>query len=211
MAFQVGETVVHPHYGAGMITEIQERHSLGPPKRYYSIELLGDPQTTVMVALDREESVGLRRPIPKGRLSRLWHILRAKPEILPAEHKERYAVLEGKLEEGNTFQVAEVVRDLAWRQEEKRQLTRIGKKLYETGLGFLASERYLSQKGSAASIITLSTAHPGKFLEIVEKATGRKPDLPERLKAVMDLPKQSTLIENTLAALSRVLLERFGQ
>ena len=51
MTFQVGDTVIHPHYGAGVITEIQERHSLGPSKQYYSIELLGDSQTTVMVAL----------------------------------------------------------------------------------------------------------------------------------------------------------------
>lgn len=140
MTFQVGETVVHPNYGAGVITEIQERRSLGPGKRYYSIELLGDPQTTVMVPLGQEESVGLRQPIPKARLGRLWRILRAEPQALPEEHKERYAVIEGKLQEGDVFQIAEVVRDLAWRREEKRTLTKVGKRLYETGLGFLASE-----------------------------------------------------------------------
>jgi CarD family transcriptional regulator len=140
MTFQVGETVVHPHYGAGVITEIQERHSLGPRKRYYSIELLGDARTTVMVPLDKEESVGLRLPISKARLSRLWRILRGKPEALPDEHKERYAVIESKLEEGDLFQIAEAVRDLAWRREEKRALTKVGGRLYETGLGFIASE-----------------------------------------------------------------------
>jgi len=140
MTFQVGETVVHPHYGAGVITEIQERHSLGPTKRYYSIELLGDARTTVMVPLDREKSVGLRAPIAKARLGRLWRILRGKPEALPDEYKERYAVIEGKLQEGDLFQIAEAVRDLAWRREEKRALTRVGGRLYETGLGFIASE-----------------------------------------------------------------------
>jgi CarD family transcriptional regulator len=140
MTFQIGETVIHPNYGAGVITEIQERHSLGPSKRYYSIELLGDPQTTVMVPLGKEESVGLRPPISKARLSRLWRILRGEPEVLPEEHKKRYAVIEGKLEEGDVFQIAEAVRDLAWRREEKRNLTKVGMRLYETGLGFLASE-----------------------------------------------------------------------
>jgi CarD family transcriptional regulator len=140
MTFQVGEPVVHPNYGAGVITEIQERRSLGPSKRYYSIELLGDPQTTVMVPLGKEESVGLRQPIPKARLDRLWRILRARPEALPEEHKKRYALIEGKLEEGDVFQIAEAVRDLAWRREEKRSLTKVGMRLYETGLGFIASE-----------------------------------------------------------------------
>jgi len=140
MTFQVGETVVHPDYGAGVITEIQERHSLGPSKRYYSIELLGDSQTTVMVALGKEESVGLRKPISRAKLSHLWSILREEPEALPDEHKTRYAVLEGKLQEGDVFQIAEVVRDLAWRREEKHSLTKVGMRLYETSLGFLASE-----------------------------------------------------------------------
>jgi CarD family transcriptional regulator len=140
MTFQVGETVIHPHYGAGVITEIQERHSLGPTRRYYSIRLLKDSQTTVMVALGKEESVGLRQPISKARLGRLWRILRGEPEALPDEHKERYAVLQDKLQEGDAFQIAEVVRDLAWRREQKRSLTKVGKRLFETGLGFLASE-----------------------------------------------------------------------
>ena len=140
MTFQVGQTVVHPDYGAGVITEIQERHSLGPSKRYYSIELLGDPRTTVMVALDNEVSLGLRQPIPKARLSRLWRILRGEPQILPDAHKERYAVIEGKFHEGNVFQIAEAVRDLAWRRDAKSHLTQVGRRLYETGLGFLASE-----------------------------------------------------------------------
>ena len=133
MTFQVGETVVHPDYGAGVITEIQERRSLGPSKRYYSIELLGDPRTTVMVALDREVSVGLRQPIPKTRLSRLWRILRAEPAVLPDEHKERYAVIEGKLEEGDIFQITEAVRDLAWRREEKHNLTTVGGRCQPSG------------------------------------------------------------------------------
>jgi CarD family transcriptional regulator len=140
MTFQVGDTVVHPNYGAGVITEIQERHSLGPSRRYYSIQLIGDEQTTVMVPLGKEESVGLRQPIPRDRLSQLWGILCKEPEALPEEHKARYALIEGKLQEGNAYQIAEAVRDLAWRREEKNKLTKVGKRLYETGLGFLASE-----------------------------------------------------------------------
>jgi RNA polymerase-interacting CarD/CdnL/TRCF family regulator len=85
-----------------------------------------------MVPLSKAESVGLRQPIPKVRLSRLWRILRGKPEALPDRHKERYALIEGKLHEGD--------RDLAWRREEKRTLTRAGARLYETGPGFIASE-----------------------------------------------------------------------
>jgi RNA polymerase-interacting CarD/CdnL/TRCF family regulator len=73
-------------------------------------------------------------------VNRLWRILRAKPDELPTDHKARYAVIEEKLQDGDFFQIAEVVRDLAWRREEKRRLTTVGKRLYDTGMGFLAAE-----------------------------------------------------------------------
>lgn len=140
MTFHVRDAVVHPNYGTGVITEIKERHILGQGKRYYSIDLLGEPGTTVMVPVGKEERVGLRRPITQKGLNRVWRILRAKPEDLPSDHKERYALIQEKLQEGDAFQIAEAVRDLAWRREEKRHLTTVGKRLYETGLVFLASE-----------------------------------------------------------------------
>lgn len=140
MAFHVKDAVVHPNYGTGVITEIRERHVLGQGKRYYSIDLLGEPGTTVMVPVGKEERIGLRRPITQKGLSRVWRILRAEPEDLPSDHKKRYALIQEKLQEGDAFQIAEVVRDLAWRREEKRRLTTVGKRLYETGLVFLASE-----------------------------------------------------------------------
>ena len=140
MTFQIKEAVVHPNYGTGVITEIRERHIFGHSKRYYSIDLLGEPGTTVMVPVGKEESIGLRRPIAKNELSHLWHILRAKPDALPSDHKERYAVIEAKLQNCDFFEIAGAVRDLAWRREEKRKLTTVGKRLYETGLGLLSSE-----------------------------------------------------------------------
>ena len=140
MTFQVKEAVVHPQYGAGVITEIKERHTLARGKRYYSIDLLGEPGTTIMVPVGREESVGLRRPVAKTGLSRLWRVLRADPDALPTDHKERYELIEAKFQDCDFFQIAEVVRDLAWRREEKQRLTTVGKRLYETGMGFLASE-----------------------------------------------------------------------
>jgi RNA polymerase-interacting CarD/CdnL/TRCF family regulator len=140
VTFQVKEAVVHPNYGTGVITEIKERHIFGQGKRYYSIDLLGEPGTTVMVPVGKEESFGLRRPVPKDRLSRLWRILRSEPDALPSDHKERYAVIQEKLQEGDFFQIAKAVRDLAWRREEKRRLTTVGRRLYETGLGLLSSE-----------------------------------------------------------------------
>lgn len=72
-----------------------------------------------------------------------------------------------------------------------------------TAVGYLASEHYM--KRGTGHIISLSTAHPGKFTEVFEEATGRKPHLPQRLEKVMELKKESTVVENTLEALKEAI------
>jgi len=77
-----------------------------------------------------------------------------------------------------------------------------------TAAGVCAAERYLDGEGAAdASVITLATAHPAKFGEIVEEATGERPQLPERLAESMRKEKQSVRMEPTPEALRAYLLE----
>ena len=56
----------------------------------------------------------------------------------------------------------------------------------------------------------LATAHPGKFAATVRGATGREPELPERLARCLRLPKQATPVGTGLDGLRDLLLERFG-
>jgi RNA polymerase-interacting CarD/CdnL/TRCF family regulator len=138
--FHVGETVVHPGYGAGKIREIRELSSLGKEKEYYSIQLIGDPDTTVMVPLGKEDQIGLREPIPEEELRSVWHVLRATPRELPSNYKKRCTIVETKLRDGALERIAEVVRDLAARRETEQRLTVQGKRLYEQGMQRLVSE-----------------------------------------------------------------------
>ena len=91
------------------------------------------------------------------------------------------------------------------------------KKKYEsdphTSVGWLASTRFLEKAGAGPAsdsdgkpqVITLSTAHPGKFTEVFEEATGTAPQLPERLAKVLELEKVSTVVGNTLDDMKAVL------
>jgi RNA polymerase-interacting CarD/CdnL/TRCF family regulator len=67
-------------------------------------------------------------------------VLLADPGTLPADHEERYALLGTKLNTGDVLKVAEVVRDMAWRQRHKGHLTKRGKKMYDDGMMLLAGE-----------------------------------------------------------------------
>jgi threonine synthase len=66
-------------------------------------------------------------------------------------------------------------------------------------------------RDSPEQVIVLSTAHPGKFSDIVQNATGTAPELPERLSRCLMLPKLSRRMGTTIAELSEFLLDSFGK
>jgi CarD family transcriptional regulator len=140
MAFKIGDAVFHPVRGAGVVTAIQDRKWDGEKRRYYTIELLGHPGTRVMVSTSTTKEIGLRHAMSQAKLKRVWRVLRGAPQKLPEDHKDRYAVIEEKLHSGDTFEVAEAVRDMAWRRHEQGKLTTKGKRIYEEALMLLAGE-----------------------------------------------------------------------
>lgn len=80
-----------------------------------------------------------------------------------------------------------------------------------TAAGVHAADRFLEEERAENTlVVTLATAHPAKFVEVCRDAVGVEPEIPERLARVLGLPKQSIVTENTLEALSRVLLDRLG-
>ncbi len=74
---------------------------------------------------------------------------------------------------------------------------------------YAARERLAAEPGSDATVVTLATAHPAKFVEVSREAVGVEPEIPERLARLLDLPKESVVIEPTVDALRAVLLDRY--
>ena len=60
----------------------------------------------------------------------------------------------------------------------------------------------------AVPMVTLATAHPAKFPDAVEAATGIRPPLPSRMADLYSRSERVTRVPNDLAALQRVILER---
>ncbi|EEX15296.1 threonine synthase [Citreicella sp. SE45] len=57
-------------------------------------------------------------------------------------------------------------------------------------------------------MITLATAHPAKFPDAVEQASGIRPPLPARMADLFDRPERVTRVPNDLAALETLIRER---
>ncbi|KIT14539.1 threonine synthase [Jannaschia aquimarina] len=59
-----------------------------------------------------------------------------------------------------------------------------------------------------APMVTLATAHPAKFPDAVEAATGIRPPLPARMEDLMDRRERITRVENDLAAVEALIDEK---
>lgn len=68
-----------------------------------------------------------------------------------------------------------------------------------------------AQRDPAVPMVTLATAHPAKFPDAVERATGHRPALPERMADLFDRPERVTPVANDLAALETLIRERIAQ
>jgi CarD family transcriptional regulator len=139
MKFATGDAIVHPIRGAGVVERIVERTWQGNAESYYRIRLLGQPGTMLMIPTSVTEKLGIRCALSRSAMKQLWHILLATPRRLPDRYKELRYLLQGKLGTGDIFQVAEAVRDMAWRQRETHLSATI-KQLYEEGIRLLVGE-----------------------------------------------------------------------
>jgi len=91
----------------------------------------------------------------------------------------------------------------------------IARVLAETGellcphsaVGVKVAESHLG----ATPMITLATAHPAKFPDAVEAATGIRPGLPPRMADLYERPERVTRVPNDLAALEALVLDRTGR
>jgi len=136
--FDIGDKVVHPTHGAGLVKGIKEQDLLEQFHRYYVIDLAVDDRT-LMIPVSNAEEIGLRSISQKPVLSQVWHTLDATAETLSDDYKKRQKRIQEKLKTGNAIKVAEVIRDLSALKREDH-LTSFDTKLLERAQQFLASE-----------------------------------------------------------------------
>ena len=74
-----------------------------------------------------------------------------------------------------------------------------------TAIGYRAVKQYLTSNPGKVGIM-LSTAHPAKFMDTVDKATGSDVEVPLVLEEVMGKAKESILIGNKYADLKAILM-----
>lgn len=136
--FSVGDKVVYPMHGAGMIQNIEEKEVLGETRAYYILRIpYGNLQ--VMVPVQGSDAAGLRPIVSEETVSKVMDVLSAESTPMDENWNRRYRENMDKLRSGDPAKVAEVIRNLM-RVEREKRLSTGEKKLLANARQILASE-----------------------------------------------------------------------
>jgi CarD family transcriptional regulator len=136
--YQIGDSVVYPHHGAGKVLKKEQKEILGEQREYLTIKILHNDMT-VMVPCENAGKAGLRRVIDDDDVQKVLGVLRDDVSEMPKNWNRRFKHNRDKIKTGDVFELAEVVRNLAIREADKG-LSTGEKQMYTRAKKILASE-----------------------------------------------------------------------
>jgi len=142
--FLVGDKVVYPMHGAGVIEAIEKRTILGEDREYYVLRMpIGEMQVLVPVHAIRD--AGLRPIIGRETADRVFALLAEDATQEQGNWNRRYRSNLEKLKSGDIFELAAVVRNMTRRDQEKG-LSTTEKKMLDNARQLLVSELALVEE-----------------------------------------------------------------
>ena len=116
--FKVGDKVVYPHHGAAVITKKERRQFNDTRTDFFVLEVATD-QLLLRVPVANAAELGVRPVISKTAARKVFATFKDDPQEAGANWSRWYKLLTEKINSGDIFQVAEVVRDLTFAQQTK--------------------------------------------------------------------------------------------
>src|SRR5437773_7177274 len=170
VTFQVGDKVIYPNHGLGIVQRIEEKTILGTTCGFYHLRIVAN-ETTVLVPVTNVDGVGLRRAITDDEVERLFGLLGDGKIDNHQNWKGRFKDNSDKMRSGSIYEVADVLKSLTFLAKskslsfrEKRMLDRakfliiseVSEVVRETALAIegrvdRALERCFSMKARAAT------------------------------------------------------------
>ena len=118
MSFQVGDKVIYPNHGLGVVEKIEEKTILGTTCGFFHLRILSN-ETTVLVPVVNVDNVGLRRAITDEEVERLFQLLGDGKIDNHQNWKGRFKDNSDKMRTGSIYDMADVLKSLTFLSKSK--------------------------------------------------------------------------------------------
>ena len=118
VTFQVGDKVIYPNHGLGIVERIEDKTILGTTCGFYHLRIVAN-DTTVLVPVSNVDGVGLRRAISDGDVERHFGLLGDGKIDNHQNWKGRFKDNSDKMRSGSIYEVADVLKSLTFLAKSK--------------------------------------------------------------------------------------------
>jgi len=110
-SFKVGERVIYPNQGLGIIEDIQEQTFAGESFRIYHLRILSN-NTLILIPSSNADEIGIRRPINEASVKKIFNLLRNGAVDITTDWKGRYKEHVSLMKSGAIFDLVSVLKSL---------------------------------------------------------------------------------------------------
>jgi CarD family transcriptional regulator len=118
VTFQVGDKVIYPNHGLGVVERIETKTILGTVCEFYQLRMVAN-ETTVLVPVTNVDSVGLRRAVCDEEVQRLYGLLSDGKIDSHQNWKGRFKDNSDRMRTGSIYDVVEVLKSLMYLSKSK--------------------------------------------------------------------------------------------
>jgi CarD family transcriptional regulator len=118
VTFQIGDKVIYPNHGLGVVERIEDKTILGTTCGFYHLRIVAN-DTTVLVPVANVDGVGLRRAITDDEVERLFGLLGDGQIDNHQNWKGRFKDNSDKMRSGSIYEVADVLKSLTFLAKSK--------------------------------------------------------------------------------------------
>jgi len=137
--FKVGDKMLHPLHGIGVIEAVTEQEVLGEVRKYFVVNLTMK-KMKIMVPVGNVEEIGIRKIMKSDQIEEILGVLKSKRmSQMPSNWNRRYKFNLDKIKTGDIKEVAEVLKNLSLK-EKKKGLSMGEKKMLENVRNLLVGE-----------------------------------------------------------------------
>lgn len=109
--FKIGDRIIYPNQGLGVIEDIQEEKLYGEEFQIYHVRILSN-QTLVLVPFSNAQEMGIRKPIAENTLENLFDFMKHGDVDVSMNWKGRYKEHVNLMKTGSLFDMALVLKSL---------------------------------------------------------------------------------------------------